>query len=138
MARRLILDTGVLVGAERREALHRLLEDDDDHAVAAITVAELWEGVEHADPAHRGARLAFVEEVLDAVRVEDYTAETAIAHGRLLAHTRRRGRPRGAHDLVIAATAVVTGRTVVTADRKASFADLPGVDVLPLDDRSTG
>jgi tRNA(fMet)-specific endonuclease VapC len=41
---------------------------------------------------------------------------------------RRAGRPRGAHDLIIAATAVATGRIVVTADGDG-FADLPGVSV---------
>jgi tRNA(fMet)-specific endonuclease VapC len=39
---------------------------------------------------------------------------------------RRAGRPRGAHDLIIAATAAAAGRTVVTADRRA-FDGLPGV-----------
>ena len=46
----------------------------------------------------------------------------------LLAVVRTQGRPRGAHDLLIAATARSTGRTVLTADTTA-FADLPGVEV---------
>ncbi len=36
----------------------------------------------------------------------------------------------GAHDLIIAATAVVTRRTILTTDRGAHYADLPGVDCL--------
>lgn len=44
----------------------------------------------------------------------------------LLAHARRTGRPRGAHDLQIAATAAATGRLVLTTDRRA-FDGLPGV-----------
>lgn len=136
MARRLIFDTTVLVEAERRrEALHRLLEEDDDCAIAAVTVAELWEGVERADTANRARRLAFVEKLLDALAVEDYTTETAVAHGHLLAHARRQGRPRGAHDLIVAATAAATGRTLVTSDARAAFGDLPGINVLPLPDR---
>ena len=35
---------------------------------------------------------------------------------------------RGAHDLIIAATARATGRTIVTLDRRG-FADLPRVRV---------
>lgn len=132
MARRLILDTGVLVDAERRrDALPHLLETDEC-AIAAITVAELWEGVERADAVRRARRLAFVEDVLDALTVEDYTTETAIAHGHLLAHTHRQGRPRGAHDLIVAATAIATGRTLLSTDARASFSDLPGLDVTPL------
>jgi tRNA(fMet)-specific endonuclease VapC len=49
------------------------------------------------------------------------------AHGRLLAHVRRSGRSRGAHDLIIAAHAVQTGRQVLSPDAKARFGDLPGV-----------
>jgi tRNA(fMet)-specific endonuclease VapC len=50
----------------------------------------------------------------------------ARAHATLLAHTRRSGRPRGAHDLVIAATAVSQARIVVSADASA-FDELPGL-----------
>ena len=38
------------------------------------------------------------------------------------------GRPRGAHDLIIAATARVTSRTVITAD-PSGFDGLPGVSI---------
>src|SRR5439155_27154002 len=48
-----------------------------------------------------------------SVPVLDYDLEVAAAHAELLAEVRRQGRPRGAHDLVIAATARASGRTVV-------------------------
>jgi tRNA(fMet)-specific endonuclease VapC len=124
---RLILDTTVLIGAERsRTALDALIADDDDVAIAAITAAELLVGVELADQERRHARQAFVRSVLDSVPIEDYDLSVAQAHARLLAHVRRTGRPRGAHDLLIAATAVARDRLVVSADGRA-FADLPGV-----------
>jgi len=59
--------------------------------------------------------------------VLDYTEATAACHAKLIAHARRTGTPRGAHDLIIAAHAVQTDRTVLTFDAKARFADLPGV-----------
>lgn len=131
MARRLILDTGILVRAERgRARLDRALRDDDDVAIAAITAAELLVGVELADARRRPDRAAYVDDVLATVPVEDYTLDVAAAHARLLAHARRTGRPRGAHDLIIAATAAATRRTVLTSDGSAAFADLPGVDAL--------
>lgn len=130
MARRLILDTTVLVTAERGSTrLDELLEDDDDVAIAAITAAELLVGVELADGTRRQAREAFVGDVLATIPVEEYDLEVARAHGRLLAHVRRTGRPRGAHDLIIAATAAATGRTVVTSDN-GGFDQLPDVAVL--------
>lgn len=63
-----------------------------------------------------------------SVPVEPYDLEVAKAHAALLAHTRRQGRARGAHDLLIAATARTHARTVVTTDR-GGFDDLPEVEV---------
>ena len=126
---RLILDTTVLIDAERRgRQLDRLIADEDDVAIAAVTAAELLVGVELADEARRPTRAAFVRSVLDTVPIEDYGVQVARAHAALLAHVRRTGRPRGAHDLIIAATAVARDRLVVSTDRTA-FADLPGVPV---------
>jgi tRNA(fMet)-specific endonuclease VapC len=126
---RLILDTSVLIGAERAgRSLNRTIADEDDVAIAAVTAAELLVGVELADDAHRQARSAFVRSVLDTVPVEDYDVNVARAHALLLAHVRRTGRPRGSHDLIIAATALARDRSIVSADA-AAFAELPGVSV---------
>jgi tRNA(fMet)-specific endonuclease VapC len=120
----------VLVAAERdKDALDRVISDDDDIAIAAITAAELLVGVEMAGSSTRQRRARFVDSILSIVPVETYGLEVARAHARLLAHARRAGRPRGAHDLIIAATAVTSGRAVATAD-PAGFEDLPGVAVV--------
>ncbi len=113
-----------------RRGLDAVIDDDDDVAIAAITVAELLVGVELADPSRRQRRSRFVEAILATLPVEDYDLETARAHASLLAHARRTGRPRGAHDLLIAATALARQRIVVTADA-GGFADLPGVSLRP-------
>lgn len=124
----MILDTTVLVDAERKgtELMERIVADDDDVAIAGITVAELLVGVELADDGRRARREAFVDGVLGAVSVEGYDLDVARAHGALLAHARRSGRLRGAHDLIIAATARARARAVVSADTDG-FTDLPGV-----------
>lgn len=129
---RLILDTTVLIAAERGTGtLADAVDDDDDVAIAAVTAAELLVGVELADARRRPRRSAFVQDLLATVRVEPYDGDTARVHAALLAHTRRAGRARGAHDLLIAATAVATGRSLVTADT-TGFAELPGLDVRAL------
>jgi tRNA(fMet)-specific endonuclease VapC len=106
--------------------LASIIADDDDVVIAAITAAELLVGVELSRGKGRQRRAAFVKDVLRSIPTEPYDLEVAKAHATLLAHTRRSGRPRGAHDLLIAATAVTRGRTVVSADA-SGFADLPGL-----------
>lgn len=119
----------MLVAAERGSASPlELIGDDEDVAIAAITAAELLVGVELADERRRPSREKFVDAVLETVSIEPYGLPIARAHAALLAHTRRTGHQRGAHDLLIAATARATGRTVITADH-GGFADLPGVAV---------
>lgn len=124
-----LLDTTFLVDAERDERdLDAVLDDEDDVAVAAITVAELLVGVELASQEHRDQRRDFVEDVVRSVPVIPYDLSIAREHAVLLTVVKRAGRSRGAHDLLIAATARATQRCVVTADATA-FDDLPGVDL---------
>jgi tRNA(fMet)-specific endonuclease VapC len=131
VARRLILDTGVIVRAERGDGgLARLLRGDDDVTIAAVSLAELQFGVELADDSRRARRQEFVDGVRALIPVEDYTSDVAIIHARLLGHVRREGKRRNAHDLIIAATAAATARTLVTTDGKAAFDDLPGIHAI--------
>ncbi|WP_019631115.1 type II toxin-antitoxin system VapC family toxin [Actinomadura atramentaria] len=127
MGRRLILDTNVLIAYERG-TVDRAAFDDDELAVAAVTVAEYRTGIELADTAERSAeRARALAAITSVVEVLDYSAATAAHHARLLAAVRRAGSPRGAHDLIIAAHAAETGRAIVSRDVKARFAGLPGV-----------
>lgn len=95
-------------------------------AIAAITVAELKVGVELASDKRRVAREEFVAAVVDAVSIEAYDLDVAETHAVLLTHTHRTGRLRGAHDLIIAATARARKREVVTGDIEC-FTELPDV-----------
>ena len=125
----MLLDTNVLIEAERTSIdLDALIADDDEPAVAAITIAELGVGVEMATGRRRRARSEFLDDLIDNLPIIQYDLGVARAHTDLLVAVRTLGRPRGAHDLIIAATALATGRTVVTSDRHG-FDDLPGVEV---------
>jgi len=127
---RLILDTGVLVAAVRGRLDPSAYTDEDDVALPAVVLAEYLTGIElDDDPARRAAQQAFLDELLAVVPVVDYTLEVAVHYAALLAHVRRAGRPRGAHDLIIAATARATGRLLVSTDERAGFAELPEVQV---------
>ena len=85
-------------------------------------------GVQLAKGRRREKRARFVEAVLDAVSIEPYDLNVAEVHGDLLAHVRQAGTLRGAHDLIIAATARAQERQVVSSD-KGAFAELPGVSI---------
>jgi tRNA(fMet)-specific endonuclease VapC len=125
----LLLDTNVLIEAERTSIdLDALIADDDEPAVAAITIAELGVGVEMATGRRRRARSEFLDDLIDNLPIIQYDLGVARAHTDLLVAVRALGRPRGAHDLIIAATALATGRIVVSSDRHG-FDDLPGVEV---------
>lgn len=124
-----MLDTSVLIAQDRGAPRWDVaVADDDDVAIAAVTLAELLVGVALADRRHRTRRQAFIDALVAAIPIVAYDAESAVAHAALLVDVRRSGRPRGAHDLLIAACAVATRRAVVTADA-AGFAELPGVDL---------
>lgn len=127
MGRQLIIDTNVLIDYEHGVLDQRAL-DDDELAIAAVTVAGYRTGIELArTAAHAAARARALATIIDMVDVLEYTQATAAHHGRLIAHARRSGRPRGAHDLIIAAHAAQTGRILLSRDAQARFGDLPGV-----------
>ena len=123
----LLLDTTFLIDAERgTDDLDNLIADEDDVAIAAITLAELTVGVQLATTRQRPRRQSYVNEIAASIPILPYDETVANHHATLLVAVRRGGRPRGAHDLIIAATAAAAGRTVVSADRRA-FDGLPGV-----------
>lgn len=124
---RLILDTNALIELDRHGERVAGISESDDIAIAAVTLAELRHGALAADTARRQAREQFIQDVEEAIEVLPYTRSTAAEHAALLDHVRRSGKPRGAHDLIIAAHARQTGRQVVSLDGNASFSDLPGV-----------
>ena len=127
MGRRLILDTNVLIDYERGHVDVASL-DDDQIAIAALTVAEYRTGIELADTAERAdTRMRALMAIVDNVDVLDYTETTAAHHARLIAHARRSGQPRGAHDLMVAAHAAQSRRVLLTRDASARFGGLPGV-----------
>jgi tRNA(fMet)-specific endonuclease VapC len=126
----LLLDTTFLIDAEHDvDSVDDLIADDDDTAIARVTVAELLVGVWLATGRRRAARQAFADAVVSAIPTITYDIRVAWAHAQLLTAAHQSGRPRGAHDLIIAATAIASGRTVVTAD-PTGFEGLPGVELI--------
>ena len=125
-----ILDTSVLIGAERgRVQLEELLKPlgDEPVGIAAVTASELLHGCHRAaDAGVRARRAAFVEAILALVPVYPFGLPEARRHAELWAELARQGTPVGAHDLMIGATAVARGDRIATLNR-ADFSRIPGV-----------
>jgi predicted nucleic acid-binding protein len=96
--------------------------DDQGNFIGMVLTLKL------AATSSRIARAGYVDDVIDSIPVIPYDTKVATEHAHLLVAVRQTGRPRGAHDLLIAATARATNRSVVTADESA-FDSLPGVAV---------
>lgn len=126
---RLIFDTSVLISLEREQVPNTSLAAPvDDVAIAAISAAEILEGVENSSGRRRAARERFIEGMLSSFQVLPYDLTVARTHAVLSAAARRAGGQRQVHDLMIAATASTHSRTVITLDKRG-FSDLPGVRV---------
>ena len=122
---RLILDTGVLINAARGLLS---IPDTADVAIPAVVIAEYLAGVHRSAANRQAAQRAFLAEVLAVVPVVDYDRAVAVHHAELLAYTRAQGQRRGPHDLMIAAAARASERTILTTDARARFDDLPEVN----------
>ncbi len=127
----ILIDTSVLVDLERVEALAAAPEEERAF-ISAMTASELLHGVERAqDEARRVRRLAFVERVLDTVPVLAFDLDVARVHARIWSGLLRRGGMIGAHDLVIAATALAHDLSLMTRNRR-EFERVEGLALHPV------
>ena len=102
---------------------------DDPFEIAAITVAELWHGVERATGPHKARRQQYLQAILDSVPVIAYTEQTAYEHARLWAELESAGKIIGFYDLIVAATALERGSDVATFNRR-HFSQVKGLTVI--------
>lgn len=140
-----VLDTTVFIELERAmrglpapramtevvERLESQLGEDEEVGIAAITASELLHGVHRATDQHRGRRAAFVEAVLAAFPALPFDLLAARVHARLWAGLAASGADVGAHDRLVAATAMSAGWRVGTANVR-HFDRIPGLDTTRL------
>ncbi|HKI66012.1 MAG TPA: PIN domain-containing protein [Solirubrobacterales bacterium] len=125
-----LIDTTVLVDAERRGQALDDVVGDQERGISAITASELLHGVHRAEEgAVRARRSAFVEHVISAMEPLPITTAVARAHAAVWAQLEKDGNMIGAHDLWIAATALSHGMEVATANAK-DFERVPGLTVV--------
>jgi tRNA(fMet)-specific endonuclease VapC len=128
----IILDADVIIRGEKGTFdLKGWLASQPDELfeVAAITVAELWHGVERAMGAHKAQRQQYLQAVLAPLPIIPYTEQTAREHARIWAELEAAGKMIGSYDVMVAATALERGSDVATFNRR-HFDCVPGLKVI--------
>jgi tRNA(fMet)-specific endonuclease VapC len=128
----MILDADVVIRGEKGTFdLQRWLmsQPNEPFAIAAITVAELWHGVERATGVRRTRRQEYLERLLEQLPVIPYTEATAYEHARIWAELEVAGKMAGYYDLIVAATALERGAGVVTFNTR-HFSPIKGLVIV--------
>jgi tRNA(fMet)-specific endonuclease VapC len=102
---------------------------NDQFEIAAITVGELWHGVERATGTHKVTRQRYLSAVLESLPIIPYTEQTAYEHARIWAELEASGKMIGFYDLIVGATAVERGSQVATFNKR-HFAQIRGLSVV--------
>jgi tRNA(fMet)-specific endonuclease VapC len=135
----LILDSSVVIAAERRgDTVEQFIErvvnatGDQDAALSAVGLTELIHCLYRAKtPAMRLRRESFLNELLADLTVYPYTKETAMLAGKLDGEQQSKGVVIPFGDLLIGATALSLGYSVLTINLR-DFRRIPGLSVVQL------
>ncbi len=135
----LILDSSVVIAAERRgDTVEQFIErvvnvtGDQDAALSAVGLTELIHGLYRVKtPAMRLRRESFLNELLADLTVYPYTKETAMLAGKLDGEQQSKGVVIPFGDLLIGATALSLGYSVLTVNLR-DFRRIPGLSVVQL------
>ncbi|CAN5697525.1 type II toxin-antitoxin system VapC family toxin [soil metagenome] len=123
-----LLDTDTVSAYLRRPGSlsHRFNQYSGRMAVSTMTLAELFAwAYGKPDPS---ATLEAIRELQTLLKVLDFEPASSETYGRLRVELRRRGQNVAPPDLIISATALTHGLTVVTHNT-AHFAKIPGLSV---------
>ena len=128
----IILDADVIIKGEKGKFdLIAWLDGQtgQDLEIAAITIAELWHGVERATAPHRARRERYLRTIVERLEAIPYTEATALVHAELWANLESSGNMIEAHDLILASAALERGSVVATFNKR-HFALVPGLKVI--------
>ncbi len=128
----IILDADVIIGGEKGAfdlAAWLASMPNEQFEIAAITVAELWHGVERASRAHKVKRQQYMEGVVAGLPVIPYTEQTAYQHARIWGELEASGKMIGFYDVIVAATALERGSTLATFNQR-HFSQIKGLRLI--------
>jgi len=135
----LILDSSVVVAAERRgENVTQMLQQivaatgDQRAVLSSIGLTELVHGIYRAQSAAALSRRdSFIRELLSVVEVYPYAKETALLAGKIDGEQQSRGITVPFGDLLIGATALEVGYSLLTVNAR-HFRLIPNLSVVQI------
>jgi predicted nucleic acid-binding protein len=135
----LVLDSSIVIAAERRgdnvlQFLRQVAAATGDQraVLSSVGLTELVHGIHRAQSAlARSNRESFIRELLNDVEVYPYTKETALLAGKIDGEQKNRGVTIPFSDLLIGATALEVGYTMLTVNVR-HFRLIPGLIVVQL------
>lgn len=126
----LIIDTSIIIAAEKGKINFIKWQDYENTYISAITVTELLVGVSRANTEERRIkRSAFVEYIISSIATLAFGIEEARIYAQILYNLFEEGVTLGTHDMIIAATAIANGYSVLTMNER-DFKRIKGVEVL--------
>ena len=127
----LILDSSLLIADERGQfSLASWLRSraPESVAVSAITLSELWFGIQVETDAARARSRRWVEKMFRRLEVVPLDAALARVHARLWGQVSEAGLMVGPHDLIVAATAMHR-RWVLATFNVGEFRHIRGLEI---------
>ena len=128
----IILDADVIIRGEKGTFDFRnwvASRPNDQLEIAAITVAELWHGVERAVGPHKVKRQQYLQPILNSLPIVPYTEQTAYEHAHIWAELESSGKMIGFYDVIVAATALERGSEIATFNKR-HFALVQGLNII--------
>ncbi|HLE64114.1 MAG TPA: type II toxin-antitoxin system VapC family toxin [Pyrinomonadaceae bacterium] len=117
-----ILDTSVIIALERESISPSAVMQDRENetfGLSVVTVSELLHGVHRATPvARRIKREAFVERIISEFTLYPFDVGAARIYAQIWAELASKAIQIGAHNLLIAATAISLGHEVLTVNER--------------------
>jgi tRNA(fMet)-specific endonuclease VapC len=131
-----LIDASVFIDLERKGSHVSDLGEwlpDEPAMMAAMSASELLVGMHRAGtPQRREERKAFIDDVLKFATILPFDLDVARRHAVLWAELSGAGQLIGAHDLIIAATALAHDHSVLTLNMR-DFDRVPGLTVIKPD-----
>ncbi|HQS83435.1 MAG: hypothetical protein B7Y25_00740 [Alphaproteobacteria bacterium 16-39-46] len=126
----LIIDTSVIIETERKKINFMHYEKYEEAYISVISISKLLVRVYRANTEERKIkRAAFVENIINNIPSLSFQEEEARLYSNLIYLLWQKGITIGVHDIMIGATALVHGYSILTSN-SADFSRIPGLSVI--------